>query len=53
MWGYDTMSDADKRIFDAYIKTFTDFHQDNDAKLKEQTGYYEMTDSEKAIFDKL
>jgi hypothetical protein len=35
MWGYDAMKEADKRIFDVYIQKFTDFHQDNDAKLKE------------------
>lgn len=53
MWGYDTMTDADKAIFDKYIKDWTAFHQEMDAKVKEETGYYTMTDDEKAVFDKL
>lgn len=53
MWGYDKMTDADKKIFDDYITQWTAFHQENDAKVKEETGYYNMPDAEKQIFDKL
>ena len=35
MWGYAGMSESDKKIFDDYIKRFTDMHQENDAQLRE------------------
>ena len=47
------MSADEKAIFDSYIKKFTEFHQENDAKVKEETGYYDMTTAEKEIFDKM
>jgi hypothetical protein len=53
MWGYDKMSASDKKIFDDYITKFTNFHQDNDAKLKEKTEYYKMTAAERAMYDKI
>jgi len=53
MWGYDKMKPDDQVSFDKYIKDWTDFHQENDAKIKESTGYYKMTQPEKDIFDKM
>ena len=53
MWGYDKMTDADKKTFDDYITKWTAFHQENDAKVKEEVGYYTMTNDEKKIYDKL
>lgn len=46
MWGYDAMTDADKKIFDDYITQFIAYHQENDAKVREDTKYYEMTAEE-------
>ena len=31
IWGYDTMTVGDKKIFDDYILEFTNYHQDKDA----------------------
>ena len=53
MWGFDKMSDTDKGIFNKYIKIFTDYHQEEDAKRKETANYYKMSDAEKSVFDKL
>jgi hypothetical protein len=53
MWKYDEMSDTNKKIFDDHIAAWTAFHQENDAKVKEETGYYKMTDAEKSVFNKM
>ena len=46
------MSESDKKIFDDYIKKYTEYHQENDAVVREGAGYYDMNDDEKAFFDK-
>jgi len=47
------LSDAYKKVFDDYITKFTAYHQEQDAVIKEKTGYYKMTDAEKKVYDKL
>ena len=49
--GYDEMSLSDQIIFDQYITRYNEYHQENDARLREEIGYHNMTDADKDIFN--